>query len=63
MNTETHRQRANDIWNISNLLRGPYTRNEYGKVVLPLTVLPRFDCPSMPEQFTMADFLDRKSVV
>lgn len=44
MNTETHRQLANDIWSICNLLRGPYKRNEYRKVILPLTVLRRFDC-------------------
>lgn len=44
MNTENHRQLANDIWSICNLLRGPYKRNEYRKVILPLTVLRRFDC-------------------
>lgn len=43
MNTETHRQLASDIWSICNLLRGPYKRNEYRKVILPLTVLRRFD--------------------
>jgi type I restriction enzyme M protein len=44
MNTETHRQLAGLIWQICNLLRGPYKRNEYRKVILPLTVLRRFDC-------------------
>ena len=29
---------------ICDLLRGPYKRNEYRKVILPLTVLRRFDC-------------------
>lgn len=48
MNTETHRQLANDIWSICNLLRGPYKRNEYRKVILPLTVLRRFDCLLAP---------------
>ena len=43
MSTDTHRQIANDIWSICNLLRGPYKRNEYRKVILPLTVLRRFD--------------------
>jgi type I restriction enzyme M protein len=41
---ETHTQLANFIWSICNLLRGPYKRNEYRKVILPLTVLRRFDC-------------------
>src|SRR5437763_11387628 len=44
MTIETHRQLAGFIWDICNLLRGPYKRNEYRKVILPLTVLRRFDC-------------------
>ncbi|MCQ3812180.1 MAG: type I restriction-modification system subunit M [Acidimicrobiia bacterium] len=44
MNANTHQQLANFIWKICNLLRGPYKRNEYRKVILPLTVLRRFDC-------------------
>ena len=44
MNASTHRQLADFIWGICNLLRGPYKRNEYRKVILPLTVLRRFDC-------------------
>lgn len=48
MTTETHAQLANFIWGICNLLRGPYKRNEYRKVILPLTVLRRFDCLLAP---------------
>ncbi|HTE15653.1 MAG TPA: type I restriction-modification system subunit M N-terminal domain-containing protein, partial [Burkholderiales bacterium] len=48
MNAETHSQIANFIWSICNLLRGPYKRNEYRKVILPLTVLRRFDCLLAP---------------
>ena len=44
MNADTHSQLANFIWKICDLLRGPYKRNEYRKVILPLTVLRRFDC-------------------
>ncbi len=44
MNVRTHGELANFIWSICNLLRGPYKRNEYRKVILPLTVLRRFDC-------------------
>jgi type I restriction enzyme M protein len=43
MTAETHTQLADFIWSICNLLRGPYKRNEYRKVILPLTVLRRFD--------------------
>ncbi len=44
MAIQLHSQMANFIWSICNLLRGPYKRNEYRKVILPLTVLRRFDC-------------------
>ena len=43
-----HSQLANFIWSICNLLRGPYKRNEYRKVILPMTVLRRFDCLLAP---------------
>ena len=48
MSAETHAQLASFIWSICNLLRGPYKRNEYRKVILPLTVLRRFDCLLAP---------------
>jgi type I restriction enzyme M protein len=48
MSPETHFEIANFIWSICNLLRGPYKRNEYRKVILPLTVLRRFDCILAP---------------
>lgn len=44
MSAENHTSLAGFIWSICNLLRGPYKRNEYRKVILPLTVLRRFDC-------------------
>ena len=50
MNAETHSQLASFIWSICNLLRGPYKRNEYRKVILPLTVLRRFDCLLAPSK-------------
>lgn len=48
MSAENHSQLASFIWSICNLLRGPYKRNEYRKVILPLTVLRRFDCILAP---------------
>jgi type I restriction enzyme M protein len=32
------------IWDIAELLRGDYKRSDYGKVILPFTVLRRLDC-------------------
>src|SRR5438270_3692985 len=48
MTVQTHTELAGFIWDICNLLRGPYKRNEYRKVILPLTVLRRFDCLLAP---------------
>ncbi|UTB33880.1 MAG: type I restriction-modification system subunit M [Methanobacterium sp. ERen5] len=31
------------IWDLADLLRGTYKRNEYQKVILPFTILKRFD--------------------
>jgi type I restriction enzyme M protein len=37
------RNHADFIWSVADLLRGDYKRSEYGKVILPLTVLRRLD--------------------
>jgi len=55
MNGETHTQLAGFIWSICNLLRGPYKRNEYRKVILPLTVLRRFECLLEPTRQAALD--------
>lgn len=36
------------IWNIANLLRGPYQPNQYGDVILPFTILRRLDAILAP---------------
>jgi hypothetical protein len=43
-----HNQFANLIWQIADLLRGPYLPPRYKRVMLPLTVLRRFDCVLEP---------------
>ena len=45
---------SNLIWEIANLLRGPYRPPQYERVMLPMTVLRRFDCVLAP---TKADVL------
>jgi hypothetical protein len=43
------------IWSVADLLRGDYKQSEYGKVILPLTVLRRLDCilePTKPAVLT-----------
>jgi type I restriction enzyme M protein len=36
------------IWSVADLLRGDYKQSEYGKVILPFTVLRRMDCVLEP---------------
>jgi type I restriction enzyme M protein len=39
---------ANFLWSIADLLRGTYKQADYGKVILPMTVLRRLDCVLEP---------------
>lgn len=47
---------ANFIWSVADLLRGPYRPPQYERVMLPLTVLRRFDAVLAP---TKSDVLTR----
>lgn len=42
------RNHAAFIWGVADLLRGDYKQSDYGKVILPLTVIRRFDCVLEP---------------
>ena len=38
-------EKATMIWNVADMLRGPFKPHEYGLVILPMTVVKRFhDC-------------------
>jgi type I restriction enzyme M protein len=39
-----HQALSSFIWQVADLLRGDYKQSEYGKVILPFTVLRRLDC-------------------
>lgn len=54
----TIKNHAAFIWSVADLLRGDYKQSEYGKVILPLTVLRRLDCVL---EATKADVLARAS--
>ena len=43
-NFEAFKEHGDVIWNIANLLRGPYRPPQYRRVMIPLTVLRRLDC-------------------
>jgi len=46
----TVREHSDFIWSVADLLRGDYKRSEYGRVILPLTVLRRLDCVLEPSK-------------
>lgn len=46
----TFQQLANFIWSVADLLRGPYRPPQYERVMLPLTVLRRFDAVLAPSK-------------
>ena len=48
MANETIKNHAAFIWSVADLLRGDYKQSEYGRVILPLTVLRRLDCVLEP---------------
>src|SRR6185503_3106704 len=56
-----HNYFANLIWQIADLLRGPYRPPQYERVMLPMTVLRRFDCVLAPtKKKVLAEYERRK---
>ncbi len=53
------KKKADLIWQVANLLRGDYKQSDYGKVILPLTVLRRLDCVLKPTKQKVLDYLPK----
>ncbi len=48
------------IWSVADLLRGDFKQSEYGKVILPFTVLRRLDCVLEPTKAAvLAEFAEK----
>ena len=48
------------IWSVADLLRGDYRQSDYGKVILPFTVLRRLDCVLEPTKAAvLAELADK----
>ena len=56
---EGHSGHVAFIWSVADLLRGDYKQSEYGKVILPLTVLRRLDCVLAPTKSAVLDAFER----
>jgi type I restriction enzyme M protein len=48
LNTENHSQTAAFIWSVADLLRGDFKQSQYGRVILPFTLLRRLECVLAP---------------
>ncbi len=59
INMTNVRQHADFIWSVADLLRGDYKQSEYGKVILPFTVLRRLDCVLEKSKQKVLDYLPK----
>jgi type I restriction enzyme M protein len=53
------KEKSDKIWEVANLLRGDYKRSDYGKVILPMTVLRRLDCVLKDTKQKVLDYLPK----
>ncbi|MEN5175492.1 type I restriction-modification system subunit M [Brevundimonas diminuta] len=55
-----HQSLSNFIWSVADLLRGDYKQSDYGKVILPFTVLRRLDCVLAPTKAAVLAEFDKR---
>jgi len=48
------------IWSVADLLRGDYKQSDYGKVILPFTLLRRLECVLEPTREAVLDEYERR---
>ena len=53
------KEKADLIWRVADLLRGDYKQSDYGKVILPMTVIRRLDCVLEPTKQKVLDYLPK----
>ena len=46
----THSETAAFIWSVADLLRGDFKQSQYGRIILPFTLLRRMECVLAPTQ-------------
>ena len=62
-------EKATMIWNVADMLRGPFKPHEYGLVILPMTVVKRFhDCllpthKAVLEQYEKSEIRDNRKKI
>ena len=56
-----HQSLSAFIWSVADLLRGDYKQSDYGKVILPFTVLRRLDCVLAPTKAAVLEEFAKRS--
>lgn len=51
------------LWSVADLLRGDYKQSEYGRVILPFTVLRRLDCVLAPSKAAVLAEKERREAM
>ena len=49
------------IWSVADLLRGDYKQSDYGKIILPFTILRRLDCVLEPTKAAVLAELEKRT--
>ena len=52
-------EKATLIWNVADMLRGPFKPHEYGLVILPMTVIKRFHDCLLPNHAKMLETFEK----
>ena len=62
--TSNFSETAAYIWSLADLLRGDFRQSQYGRVILPITILRRLECvlePTKPQVLEQAEKLKAMS--
>ena len=57
--TQFIQKKANMIWNVADILRGLYKPHEYGKVILPMTVIKRLHDTLLPTRSAVLEAAEK----
>ncbi|MDZ7788910.1 MAG: class I SAM-dependent DNA methyltransferase [Xanthomonadales bacterium] len=57
--TENFSQTASFLWSVADLLRGDFKQSQYGRVILPFTLLRRLECVLAPSKQAVLDEVKR----
>lgn len=50
---------VNFIWSIANKLRGPYQHEKFKDVIIPMTIIRRFECALEPYKKAVVDYVEK----